>query len=138
MSIGPILASTMPYLRTQAESMMGETCTITRTNPAPGPFDPVTGMYATPTPLTVYSGPCRVKGNVRADRIVHAGEQPVTLYRFTVSVPVGSTVFEVDDTVHVTASALDPGMAGLNLRVREPEYGSQITARRLGCELNAG
>jgi hypothetical protein len=138
-SIGPIIGATLPYLRGQAGSMMFETCLITRLDPTAVPvMDQTTGVYTTPPPAIVYSGPCRVKGNTRFDKVVEAGEQPITHYRFTVSVPVTSVTFQVDDTVHVTSSQLDPAMAGLTLRVREPEFGSQITARRLGCELNAG
>ena len=137
--IGAEIAAALPQLRAEAESLMRDTCMITRIDPDGTPvFNSDTGLYVDPLPLTVYTGKCRVKGNARFDHVVQAGGQPVTLYRFAVSVPVGSITFKVDDIVHVTASALDPAMVGLNLRVRQPEFGSQITARRLGCEENAG
>jgi hypothetical protein len=124
--------------RRAADGLMTDTCTITRGNPNPGPFDTVTGTYSTPAATVIYTGKCRARGSARFDKVVDAGGQPITLYRFTVSLPVDGTVFHVDDIVLLTSSALDPALAGLLLRVREPEFGSQITARRLGCEVNAG
>ncbi len=116
---------------------MFDACTITRASTTPPVLNQSTGQYDHPAQVTVYSGKCRVKGNARNDHVREAGDQPLTFYRFTVSVPMSATVFEVDDTVHITSSALDPALAGVRMRVREPEFGSQITARRLGCEVNA-
>ncbi len=139
MTIGPVIAATLPYLQAQAISMMGDRCTVTRRDPNGKPvLNPVTGTLSGPLPLTVYTGICRVTAKTRFDKVVAAGGEPVTLYRFIVSVPIQDVAFEVDDIVHIDASAFDPAMVGLELRVRQPEFGSQITARRLGCELNAG
>ncbi len=125
--------------RQQALRLMVDTCTVTRRDPAAAPvMDPVTGIYSTAAQTTVYSGQCRLKGGSPIDHVKIAGEQPVTHARFVLSVPVDATQYQVDDTVHITASALDPSMVGLLLRVRVVEPGSHITARRLGCEVNEG
>jgi hypothetical protein len=124
--------------RRAAERLMTDACTITRAAGAPV-FDEATGTYTTPTPTTLYSGKCRVKTyRQNNDRVVDFGGEPVSLWPFSVSVPVEVTGLEVDDIVTVTASVLDPDVVGTRLRVRDVVKGSQITARRLGCEVNAG
>lgn len=115
---------------------MSDTCTVTRGSGGQV-FDPATGEYVTTPGETVYSGPCRVKPT-GSDRVVEAGGQSVSLFPFVVSVPVGEENYAVDDVVTVTAAVSDPAMVGLVLRVRQVTVGSQITARRLGCEVNAG
>lgn len=117
---------------------MQDTCTITRGSGSQV-FDPAaTGQYVTTPGVTVYAGRCRVKPRDNADRIVEAGGQAVSLFPFVVSVPVDATVYQVDDLVTVTASLLDPALVGVELRVKQIASGSQITARRLGAEVNAG
>lgn len=135
--IGAEVAARLPLLRQQAESLMVDTCTITR-SAGNGTLNTTTGQYTPPTPTTVYTGKCRVKANSRFDHVIQFGEQPVSLYRFTVSIPMSATTVLVDDIITINTSALDPAMPNLRLRVREPEFGSQVTARRIGCELNAG
>jgi hypothetical protein len=137
--IGAVVTATLPFLQSQAESLMVDTCTITRLDPdSPPVFDPQTGGYTTQGVITVYSGKCRVSAHkTRFDRVVEAGAEPVSLVRLFVDVPVQDISYQVDDIAHVDSS-VDPAMVGLDLRVRQPEFGSQITARRLGCELDAG
>jgi hypothetical protein len=125
--------------RRRAEALMVDACTITRRDKAAtGVMDQGTGIYSTVAQLPVYAGKCRLKGGSPIDHVKIAGEQPVTHARFILSLPVDATQYKVDDTVHITASALDPSMVGLLLRVRVIEPGSHITARRLGCEVNEG
>lgn len=123
--------------RTAASALMVDACTITRGQGATV-LDPNTGEYVTTPGPTVYSGPCRVKPNNPADQVVDAGGQAVTLLPFIVSVPVTATVYKIDDRVTITVSALDPALVGTVLRVRQTFAGSHITARRLGCEVDAG
>jgi hypothetical protein len=136
--------------RRAAEALMVDSCTITRGGGGQV-FDPATGQYVTTPGETLYSGPCRVKPQNTADRVVESGGQAVSLWPFVVSVPMAlepyedefgdaykTVAFQVDDLVTVTASQLDTAMVGLVLRVRQVALGSHLTARRLGCELNAG
>jgi hypothetical protein len=123
--------------RRAAEALMVDTCTITR-GTGEQVFDPATGQYVTTAGELLYTGPCRVKPQNNADRVVEAGGQAVSLWPFVVSVPVSEVSFEVDDLVTVTASVLDPALVGKVLRVRQVALGSHLTARRLGCEVDAG
>lgn len=122
--------------RTAAEGLMVDACTITRTV-AGTTFDETTGAYTGGSSTAVYSGKCRVKPRDNADRVVQFGEEAVSFWPFIVSVPMSVTTIELDDMVTITASALDPALAGLSLRVREVLSGSHLTARRLSCEENA-
>lgn len=116
---------------------MVDTCTIARTT-AQGAFDRATGDYGAPTTAVVYSGACRVKPRDNQDHVVQVGEQPLSLWPFVVSVPISVTDVDVDHVVTITASALDPALVGTQMRVRQVIRGSFVTARRLGCEVNAG
>lgn len=120
--------------QTAAEGLMTDTCTITRPSGTPV-LDPDTGDYTGGGTTTVYSGPCRVKPRVSrgpGDQ-VEAGERPVQVWPYVISLPIDVTGVEVDDLVTVTTSALDAALVGRQLVVKNIEAGSQITARRLGC-----
>ena len=123
--------------RSAAVALMVDACTITRGNDTQT-FDPETGEYVTTPGATVYTGPCRVKPRDNSDLVVEVGGQNVTLLPYIVSVPIEAVVFKVDDRVTVTASQLDPSLVGLKLRVKETIAGSHLSARRLGCEQDAG
>jgi hypothetical protein len=116
---------------------MVDSCTITRGG-GEQVFDPATGQYVTTPGELLYSGPCRVKPQNTADRVVESGGQAVSLWPFLVSVPVSDVSYQVDDLVTVTASALDATLAGRVLRVRQVAVGSHLTSRRLSCEVDAG
>jgi hypothetical protein len=123
--------------RAAAEQLMVDTCTISEAG-GQGVFNETTGQYDGATSSTVYSGPCRVKPRDNQDRIRQFGEQTISLWPYLVSVPMSVTGIDVDALVTITTSELDPDLAGKVLRVRQVAQGSHITARRLGCELNAG
>jgi hypothetical protein len=117
---------------------MFDACIITRASTNAPVLNETTGAYTAAAATTLYTGACRVKPRDNADQVVDAGGQAVSLFPYVVSVPVSAVAYAVDDIVTITASALDPAMIGLSLRVRQPNLGSQVTARRLGCEVNAG
>lgn len=125
--------------RAAAEALMVDTCTITR-SATRGTFNETTLQYDSPTTTSLYTGKCRVKpaGGQVSDRVVQFGEQAVSLWPFQVSVPISVENLAVDDLVTITASSLDPDLVGTVLRVRDVTQGTHITARRLGCEVNAG
>ena len=135
MSIGGAIAGALPLLRRQAESMMVDTCTITRAS-GPPTFDAVTGVYTDPTPTTVYTGKCRVRtrslGFLR-NREVEAGERETVIWPYMVMVPVTDADVQVLDKVTVTASQ-DPALVGVTLRVRTAQLATNATARKLDCE----
>lgn len=116
---------------------MVDACTITRPS-GTSTFNPTTGQSTPGSPTAVYTGACRVKPRDNADRVVQFGQEAVSFWPYLVSVPMSVTGIALDDVVTVTASALDPALVGLVLRVREVLSGSHLTARRLSCEENAG
>lgn len=118
-----------------AERQMVDACTITRGGGAPT-FDATTGTYTAATGSTVYTGKCRVKPQNLADRVAQAGERPVSLWPFSVSIPIAADA-DLDDVVTVTASA-DSTLVDRTFRVRSVARGTFITARRLDCEETSG
>lgn len=137
MTAGTAEAATLAG-RAAAEALMVDQCTITRASTAEPVFNEETGGYAPGAPTTVYEGPCRVKPRDNVDRVVQAGEQPISLWPYLVSVPMSTLDVQLDDRITITLAALDPALLGLALRVRQVLKGSHITARRLGCESNEG
>lgn len=135
--IGAEIAAELPRLRAEAESMMVDTCAITRAT-AGSTFNETTGAYTGGSTTTVYTGACRVKPRDNADRVVQYGQEAVSFWPFIVSVPMSATGISLNDIVTVTASALDASLVGMVLRVREVLQGSHLTARRLACERNVG
>ena len=113
-----------------AEQTMTDTCIITRAGDPT--YNPSTLAYTTPS-TTVYSGKCRVKPQNVMDRQVQAGERAVQIWPYVVSVPMSVTGVQVDDVVTVTASA-DADLEGQVLVVKDVTRGTNVTARRLGCE----
>lgn len=134
MTLASAIADVLPTLRAEAEAAMPDTCTITRSSGAPV-FDPVTGTYTAAGTSNIYTGRCRVQA--KADEVVAAGDQPVTLRRFTASLPVATSGIEVDDLLTVTDSA-DADLVGLEFRVVDVKAGTWLVARRLTLEHNAG
>lgn len=122
--------------RAAAASLMIDTCTVIRGAGQPT-YDAGSDSYVSSPGQLLYTGPCRVKPRDDADRVVEAGGDDVSLFPYVVWVLLSSVAYDVDDTVTVTASALDPALVGLKLRVRRPILGSQMTARRLGCEVQS-
>lgn len=121
-----------------ADATMTAQCAITRqaTGAIPGAaYNPATGRTAYPAPVTVYTGRCRVQ---RADVLATpqpVGERPVTVRRYTVSIPLGGdTPIQVNDVVEVTA-ATDPDLVGTLLRVTDVRGGSLVWQRDMQCEV---
>lgn len=121
--------------RAAARRLMTESCTITRAGTGAQTYNPVNDTFSEPARSTIYSGPCRIKAPTGGDRHVNAGEDTYTLDTYIVSIPVSATEFLPDDHVVVASPATDPTLAGMALRVRAVTAGSQVTARRLTCEV---
>lgn len=114
---------------------MLDTCTIDL--PLAGQvYDPATDFYITPS-TELYFGRCRVKAVDNADQVVDAGAEVVSLWPFEVLVPMSVVGLVRDAVVTVRTSALDPELVGLRLRIRAVGQGTFVTARRLGCEVQA-
>ncbi|HWU21550.1 MAG TPA: DUF6093 family protein [Nocardioides sp.] len=133
MTLGGAISAALPLLRAQAESMMTDTCTITR--PGEPVFDSTTGTY-TDAGTTVYTGKCRIRtrsiGFLR-DRQAEAGEELTTIWPYIVAVPISASDVKVLDVVTVDTCA-DPLLVGVTLRVRIANAGTNANARKLDCE----
>jgi hypothetical protein len=116
--------------RERAQSLMTDRCRIF----APGAktTDPVTGAV-TGGDTTVYTGVCQLRPNL-AGRDVSTGQTAAAQFSTMVKVPVAVTGVEFGHLVEVVAST-DPDLVGTVLRVRTIELGTNVTARRLGCEV---
>ncbi len=121
--------------RSAALALMQDSCVI-NVESAGLVYDPTSDTDVPAAGAQLYAGPCRVKP-APTDRVVEAGAQTVSLFPFTVSVPVDATAYSIGDLVTVTACVLDPALVGKVLRVRQVLAGSHLTARRLGCEMRA-
>ena len=133
MDLGADIAAALPELRDQAVSMMRDFCTITR--PSAGEWDEASGIYVPPgAPVTLYSGPCRVRRPNVAEREALAGDADWTLMGAILSIPVDGTPNDMlGATVHVVGCEMDPSLIGRDLKVTGPHAQSQATARRLRC-----
>ncbi|HQN97776.1 MAG TPA: DUF6093 family protein [Thermoanaerobaculales bacterium] len=132
MSLGADIAAALPELRRQAESMMRDTCTITR--PGAQTWDDAAGAYTGGAPVQLYAGPCRVRRPNLAEREALAGDADWTLAGAVVSIPVDGTTDDLlGATVTVVGCEMDPTLTGREFTVRAPHAQSQATARRLRC-----
>ena len=126
--IGDILAGVVPFLREQAESLMLDTCTITR--PGPPATDPNTGDV-TNTPTTVYTGKCKVQSKDSATATPEAGEHTFTVVSRQVHIPANAADVQDGDVVTLTASRLNAFTVGKQYRVSGFTPDSFDTAARL-------
>lgn len=119
--------------RAIAEARMTDTVRVTRaTEPV---FDEETGTY-TPTIVTVYSGPGRLKLNSTVVGAVDAQGQNLASQSPRLDLPVSTSGdVRVNDTVEVTASVNDPASVGLRLNIEGVFYQTDATARRFPVEV---
>lgn len=119
--------------RVAAESLMVDTCTITRVTGETTNED--TGVV-TPTTSTVYTGKCRVQqSQLGADSTPSdPGEAEVRLVAFEVQLPMTVTGVRVSDRVTVTASVHDEDLVDRVFTVLGVAHKTHATARRLQCQ----
>lgn len=137
--LGDDIAWALPELRRQAESLMHDSCTITRLDPdaEPGEMNPETGQYPEPARITVYEGKCRIqaKSVVASGTDSSAGERTGTTQELELQIPVvGTENVAVDDVVEVTVAVMDTSLQGRTYTITAPHEKSQATARRLRIE----
>ena len=126
--LGDVLASALPGLRAQAESMMRDQCTIGVLGEPQ--TDPDTGDVTTPMDV-LYTGPCRVQTYEAQESNPEAGASVRTVQRYQVHIPVGSYAPEVGHVVEITTAALDPYLSGRRYRVEALLHKTLATAYRL-------
>ena len=119
--------------RAAAESIMVDSCTITRTTGPPGPMDPETGL-PTPAPTTqVYAGKCRVQTYEPQESTPDSGGHTYSVQRYAIHVPVGTNA-AVDDDIEITAAAMDPDLVGRHYVVTALLHKTFATAHRLAVD----
>lgn len=130
--IGYDIAAALPEMRRQAESLMLDSCTITRAGTGQGTWNEGTGSYDPPAPSTVYAGKCKVQTrDVQVANPDVAGREAFVV-DWTIHLPVvGSEDVRQGDLVHIDAAALDAALVGREFTVDGPHLGTAKTARRL-------
>ncbi len=118
--------------RIEAESLMLDTCTITR--PGTPVTDPDTGDV-TNTPITVYTGKCKVQSKDSATSNPEAGEHTFTVVSRQVHIPANSADVQDGDVVTITASRLNSFTVGKQYRVDGFEPDSMDTAARMPVKI---
>lgn len=129
-----------PHHRATAESTMTVGVRITRAGTGEGTYNPGTGQTDPPAPTEVAACQARIQARTAGDRIARVGDQTVTLRGYLVPVPVDAGDIRVDDRIEVTSVGPDedPQLLGLQLRVLDVLYGSQVWERDLICEDDLG
>ncbi|GAA0738792.1 hypothetical protein Drose_04170 [Dactylosporangium roseum] len=113
--------------RAAAESLMQDTCTVQHQTGET--TDPETGVV-TYTHVVVYSGKCKIQQAAPATNPTNVGEAAVFVGQLVLHLPMSVTGVQPDDLVTITASVLDPDLAGRTFRLRGPVHKSYLTARR--------
>ncbi len=114
--------------RVAAEALMLDACTVHR--PGAPVTDPETGDV-TNTPVTVYSGKCKVQSKDSATSSPEAGEATFTVVSRQVHIPANAADVQDGDVVTLTASKLNAFTVGKQYRVEGFTPDSFDTAFRL-------
>lgn len=116
--------------RDMAESLMVDTCRITRGGGAPV-WDEETGTYTPANATTLYQGKCKVQTYQAFEQNPEAGEQRVTLQRYYLHVPVGAVKYQQGDRAVMLTSPYNPALPGTTFTVAGAHDKSLQTAHRL-------
>lgn len=134
MSLSTDILAELPFLRSQAESMMLDRCQI-GTEVEGDTIDEETGQYDRVF-TAVYDGPCRFKAANTAVGEIDAAGQLLVERDATLSLPVATSTLVVKDMiVKVTGSQTDPGLPGVRARIKASFASAFATARRFAVEV---
>ena len=130
------IAAVLPGVRAEAESLMTDTCTITREDPnAPEPEpDPVTLVIPPKARITVYSGKCRVqiKSIIASSTDSDAGERATVTQEFEWQGPVvGTETVAVNDVIQMVTAPNDTALVDRKFTVTARFEKTHATSRRL-------
>lgn len=138
--LGEAVEGALPMLRQEAESLMVDTCTITRQRlDADG--EPVREMDPVTLELVdvfddVHEGRCRVQRGGRDGRESVSGGVEFGVTQLDVQLPLGAVGIKRGDRVAVTAIApiTDPDLLGVVATVKTNATKTHPTKRTLVCE----
>lgn len=128
--IGDDIAAALPELRSEAESLLVDTCIIERA--AGAALDATTHQTVT-TWATVWSGPCRARVRAEGQSAVVAAEL-VSVLRVEVSLAVSTPAPLVGQRITIITATNDPSLAGVKVFVVGAPVGSQTVLRRVMTE----
>lgn len=129
--LGDAIATVLPGLRAEAESMMTSTCTI-REPDGEWTTNPDTGEAVQLDGATVYSGKCRVRPASLQAQSRQMGGDEVFLSDWMVSVPASATAVGKGHLVTIDSSP-DGALVGLVGEIQDVARGDNLTARRMWC-----
>lgn len=130
-NLGAELREQLLESRADAESLMLDSCTITR--PGEPVTDPDTGDV-TPGGSQVYQGKVKIQTYEAQESNPEAGGATMTVQRYTLHIPVGAYQPAIGDVATITAASADPGLVGRKYRVAALLHKTLATAYRLGVE----
>lgn len=131
MSLGSDLTAALPFLQSQAESLMVDSCIVDR--PGEAVTDPDSGVVS-PSYSPVYEGKCKVQLTASQAGSPEAGGAVFNVQRARVDLPVGVGPIETGDRVRLTAGRFNPALVGNVYRVTELFEKSWPTAQRIPVE----
>lgn len=123
-------------LRTHWTTRFIDTVAVERVT-SRGTFNATTLAYDTPSEGAIYTGAALVRPGDNIDRSQY-GDQLVTGLPILVYVPHDAAVFQVEDSIEVTACGYDAELVGKTLTVVGFEYDSYQTRQRLVCRIELG
>ncbi|HET7386564.1 MAG TPA: DUF6093 family protein [Nocardioidaceae bacterium] len=131
-TFGAEVANALAELRALAESRMRDTCKITKPGEGQGPWNPATGTYDDPAPVTVYEGKCKIKAPALVNPFqASAGPETWQVEQSVLSVPADAPSIEAGMTVTYLTAANNPNLPGRIFGVVGPHHESTATAQRL-------
>lgn len=130
------IQSYLPELRSDAEALMTDTCTVRRIDPdAPPTQDPDTGTES-PTYADLFTSKCKVQARSLQALTAEAGGRTATTVRVELHLPVSAAAAQTGDVVEITAvgALSDVQLRGRKFTVAAPVAKSFATARRYEVE----
>lgn len=123
-----------------AEGEMVDTCRITKPGEGRGPWNPDTGSYDPPEPITVYEGKCDVPARGSTVTRVNAGAESWSVGELPFSLPFTDQSAQVGPGMTVTylTAPDNAALVGREFDIVEPLWGSRSTARRFRIKTAVG
>ena len=132
MTLGAAIADQIPFLRSQAESLMVDTARVTRPGGEPT-FDPATGLLTPSDGTVIFSGPCRLIPPSGIANTPVFGEQQVTESRYVACFRHDATDAKIGDIVTFTESD-DPDVLDRSFRIAAVPASSFVVYKGYPCE----
>lgn len=136
------LTGDIEELQDEAESMMTDTCRITRPGQGElsGSIDPVTGLFTHTADAQVYQGMCsiRVPGTVSTGKARPTAGDEASLLTAIFAIPFDGPRIDVADDILFLTSRYNHALVGRHFTVTGLLPGSQITKQRVSVEAVVG